>query len=95
MSFAQLRTHTAHCSPVLIAPFDQFIAHRLQGLSAFFSLRPRDQHDGNARILVAIHSGISVKPTLLSRYAQTQVDFAPLRAGTAHIVQLGTISLIG
>jgi hypothetical protein len=26
MSFAQLRTHTAHCSPVLIAPFDQFIA---------------------------------------------------------------------
>jgi hypothetical protein len=31
----------------------------------------------------------------LSRFAQTHVGLAPLRARTAHMVQLGTISLIG
>jgi hypothetical protein len=46
-------------------------------------------------MLVAIRSGISVNSTRLWRFAQTHVGIAPLRARAAHIVQLGTISLIG
>jgi hypothetical protein len=53
------------------------------------------ESEEQARILVAIHSGISPKPTRLSPFAQTHVALAPLRARATHIVQLGTISLIG
>jgi hypothetical protein len=72
------------------------------GICASCVANPPESPRSNARILVAVRSGISAKPTRLSRFAQLIAFCADARGpratsgqDRAYIVQLRTISLFG